>query len=191
MTHTCVALDTIYLVNVPCEETAYYYDGSDDTKTALAYICEARVIRSKTSTDMCHFPFEFQNTIFTSCSTKPVATFNPDGKPWCATNVGSTGVVVVNKWTLCQDEREIIYKESGAGYYCPMPFIYDRIYYDYCTRRNSEADEGFADFYWCPNPNMVDANNKYNQSYPIGRCTQYLFPPGTSQYNFKIRNLII
>jgi hypothetical protein len=48
--------------------------------------------------------------------------------------VSSNGLVVLGKWALCQDERTIIVDASGAGNFCPMPFLYNRQIYDTCTR---------------------------------------------------------
>ena len=39
--------------------------------------------------------------------------------------VDANGVVVTNKWAFCQDERTLIYDGSGAGTFCPMPFLYN------------------------------------------------------------------
>jgi hypothetical protein len=35
-----------------------------------------------------------------------------------------------------QDERTIIYNGSGAGKFCPMPFLYDRQFYDKWDQRH-------------------------------------------------------
>ncbi len=115
-----------------------------------------------------------------SCSYKPVAGFNPTGLPWCATEVSpSTGIVRPNKWILCEDEREIIYDGDGADHFCPMPFIFDRVYYDRCSRKNNDpTGTGFNPYYWCPDPREVDGANTYDHanSKPIGKCPEYLYP---------------
>lgn len=79
---------------------------------------------------------------------------------------------------MCEDEREIIYDGSGAGYKCPMPFLYNNIYFDYCTRKSSTSPFGFNDYYWCPDPRSVEADNLYTAGDPIGKCTSILVPEG-------------
>jgi len=176
---TCIALKNSKLANVPCASQTFYSDGQTNFNLpGLGYICEARPIHSHDGNKLCHFPFDYQQQTYTSCSNKPVAGFNPEGKPWCATEVTANGIVVAGKWTLCQDERTIIYKGSGAGYFCPMPFIYDRVYFDYCSRKNIVGPDGFSPFYWCPDPNHVGANNEYTAGNTIGECTEFLYPPG-------------
>jgi len=111
---------------------------------------------------------------------KPVASFNPDGHPWCPTQVDSELNVMAGKWILCEDERAIIYDGSGAGFQCPIPFIINRVHYDYCTKKKKDGGSGNEEFYWCPDPNYVLPDNVYNISSPIGKCTTFLFPPGNA-----------
>ena len=79
---------------------------------------------------------------------------------------------------MCEDEREIIYDGSGAGHKCPMPFLYDNIYFDYCTRKSNTSPFGFNDYYWCPDPRSVEADNLYTAGDPVGKCTSILVPEG-------------
>jgi hypothetical protein len=187
--YNCIALKNEKLVNVPCNGTSdftngtnYFTNGTDVTKPGLGYICEARVITSKTSQELCHFPFSYQQVTYDSCSNKPVASFNPEGKPWCAIQVSQDGIVMNTRWTLCQDERTIIYDGSGDGYFCPMPFIYDRVYYDYCAKKSHDGLARYENFYWCPDPRTNSTNDVYvYQGGYIGRCTEFLFPSGKSR----------
>ncbi len=80
--------------------------------------------------------------------------------PILSHQVTSTGVVVSGKWGLCQDERTIIYDGSGAGSFCPMPFLYNRQYFDTCTRKSSVQSTGFENYFWCPNPGLFFTTEK-------------------------------
>ena len=94
--------------------------------------------------------------------------------------MSSTGVVLTGKAALCQDERTIIYDGSGAGNFCPMPFLYNREYYDTCTRKSSSQPIGFENFYWCPNPKSVNLTqqNLFIANGSIGKCNNFLIPSG-------------
>jgi hypothetical protein len=94
--------------------------------------------------------------------------------------VSSTGTVVSGKWSLCQDERTIIYDGSGAGRFCPMPFLYNRQFYDTCTRKSSNLTVGFEPFFWCPNPDFVNMTqqNLFLPGGQIGMCNNFLIPAG-------------
>jgi hypothetical protein len=176
--YNCVALKNKNILNVPCDNSTYFTDGNNMSKPGLGYLCETRVITSKVTKELCHFPFTYQQVTFDSCSTKPVANFNPEGEPWCATKVSPDGNVMNYQWALCQDERTIIYDGSGDGYFCPMPFIYDRVYFDYCTRKSHDGASRYEKQFWCPDPRVVTANNVFNQGDDLGNCTEFLHPPG-------------
>ena len=94
--------------------------------------------------------------------------------------MSSTGVVLTGKAALCQDERTIIYDGSGAGNFCPMPFLYNREYYDTCTRKSSSQPVGFENFFWCPDPKSVNLTqqNLFIANGSIGKCNNFLIPPG-------------
>ena len=92
--------------------------------------------------------------------------------------VNEDSTVIAGKWVMCEDEREIIYDGSGAGHKCPMPFLYDNIYFDYCTRKSNTSPFGFNDYYWCPDPRSVEADNLYTAGDPVGKCTSILVPEG-------------
>ena len=178
----CVGLlgPGLKIANVPCDFRAKSLEIADPPEAELAYMCEARNLKSKSSNEACLFPFKFQGITYSSCSHVPIPDWNPLGNPWCATEVDENQNVIRNKWILCQDERTIIMDESGAGLYCPIPFLYDRIYYDTCTRTSHDGSPAFNEFYWCPDPrHLIGENgNEYNQSAPIGKCPDFLKPPG-------------
>lgn len=174
----CVALYKLELMNVPCGGQDYFFGPTvtDANEPTLGYLCEARVIKTLVSGETCVFPFVFDNVTYTSCSMVDIGQF--EGKPWCATQVDANKNVVFGKWSLCQDERKIIYDGDGAGYACPIPFILDRVMYDFCTRTKPDLSPGFADYFWCPDPNFVTAENEYSAPNPIGKCTDFLIPIG-------------
>lgn len=168
-------------MNVPCGDENYYFGNvvTGITEPTLGYVCEARVLKSANSSETCYFPFVYQGDTYTSCSMKIVYEFNPAGKPWCATAVDQNSVVLPGKWIICEDERQIIYDGSGAGFQCPMPFIFNRVHFDFCTKKKPDGSAGFADYYWCPDPNFVNDSNEYTANEPIGKCTEFLYPKGT------------
>ena len=90
--------------------------------------------------------------------------------------------VIPDKWILCEDERNVIYDGSGAGTFCPMPFVYDRVVYDACTRLSHDGSPGYSPFYWCPVAKYTTSNdeisNIFTESRPVGKCPQFLHPPG-------------
>ena len=63
---------------------------------------------------MCHFPFKYLNTTYSSCAHISIDDFNMNGEPWCATEVEADGITVKeHKWSLCQDERGLIVDGEG------------------------------------------------------------------------------
>ena len=64
---------------------------------------------------MCHFPFKYNGTVYTSCSHALIEGFNLRKEPWCATEVESDSITVKeHKWSLCQDERGLILDGEGS-----------------------------------------------------------------------------
>ena len=64
---------------------------------------------------MCHFPFQHNGIVYTSCSHVNIPGFNLKGEPWCATQVEPDGITVKDhKWSLCQDERSLILDGDGT-----------------------------------------------------------------------------
>ena len=73
----------------------------------------------------------------------------------------------------------------GAGSFCPIPFVFDRVYYDHCTRAKVDGTPNTVeDFYWCPSPEDVDKNNNnlFLANGKHGKCYDFLKPPGIFQY---------
>ena len=189
----CVAMHRLKFQNVPCNGSTFFTATEDSTSDPiLGYLCEAKPLKDKNNI-YCHLPFYYNGIRYTSCSLEPVPGFNPNGKPWCAIEVDSDQNAVPGKWIMCEDEREIIYDGDGAGYKCPMPFLYDRIYYDYCTRKSTTSPIGFNDFYWCPDPNHVGENNLYTAGDPVGKCTEILEPPynGCAELYDPVSNICV
>ncbi len=182
--HNCVAMVAYNkLANVPCDNADdFYTDGMDDTKPGLAYICEARTIYGKDEDKSCHFPFEYDGVKYTSCSRVPIPSFNPFGYPWCPTHVDDNGQALEDKMILCQDEGHIIYSWHGRGTHCPIPFIYDRVFHDKCTRKDPNDPYELSQYYWCPPvPDSVENGNVYIPGERQGFCQDYLHPPGKIQ----------
>ena len=177
----CVGLNGAKLVSYPCNDTTYFTDKVelDESKPALGYLCETKSLNTidepKTS---CTLPFKYQGKMYDSCSYEVIDGFNPDGSPWCATEVDEDGNAIPQKLKLCEDERRTILYGSGNGHMCPMPFLFDRVYYDHCTRKNNTLQSRYTTFYWCPDPRNVSENNVYSiPSGPIGACPEHLKPP--------------
>ena len=64
---------------------------------------------------MCHFPFKYNGSTYTSCSHDLIEGFNLRKEPWCATEVESDSITAKeHKWSLCQDERGIILDGEGS-----------------------------------------------------------------------------
>jgi len=80
---------------------------------------------------------------------------------------------------LCQDERTLIYDGIGAGKFCPLPFLYNRAYYDTCTRKSSSSSGNLESFFWCPDPSSVipAQQNLFIQGGGIGKCGDFIIPP--------------
>ena len=73
---------------------------------------------TKQGGEMCHFPFKYNGTTYTSCSYILIDNFNLQGEPWCATEIESDGITVKeHMWSLCQDERGLILDGEGSQTY--------------------------------------------------------------------------
>ena len=73
----------------------------------------------------------------------------------------------------------------GAGNFCPLPYVYNRVYYDHCTRARLEGTSTLLeDYYWCPSPFDVDRdnNNIFQPTGKAGKCYDFMKPPG--KYRF-------
>ena len=176
----CVGLKAARLFTYPCNDTTFFTDGTDLSKPALGYICEAKIIPTLDSSSVCVIPFKYQGITYDSCSFEIVAELNPDGmSPWCATEVDEHGNAVLAKMALCKDERSIMPYGSGSGHFCSLPFLFNGIYYDHCTRKDFTMQSKFAQYYWCPDPNNITASDEYEYfaDRPVGACPKFLHPP--------------
>ena len=76
----------------------------------------------------------------------------------------------------------MIFHFSGAGSFCPLPYIFNRAYYDTCTRAKVDGSLiAVEEFYWCPDPNdpgFKSNNNEFQPNGKYGKCHDFLKPPG-------------
>ena len=70
----------------------------------------------------------------------------------------------------------------GSGSFCPLPFTFDRVMYDTCTRAKVDGTPNEVEsFYWCPSPEGVEKekNNLFKQpDGKYGKCHEFMKPPG-------------
>ena len=177
----CVGFKAAELYTYPCNDSSYFldmktWDGTDVTKPGLGYICEAKNIPTLDSSSVCVIPFKYQGVTYDSCSFEVIAVLNPDGsKPWCATEVDENGNAVTK--ALCKDERSIMPYGSGNGLFCNLPFIFDRVYYDHCTKKDFSMQTKYAKYYWCPDPTNITETEEYFSGWHVGVCPEFLHPP--------------
>ena len=87
-----------------------------------------------------------------------------------------------NKCRMCF-YKHTIQCMPGSGSFCPLPFTFDRVMYDTCTRAKVDGTPNKVEsFYWCPSPEYVDKdkNNLFepgNSPY-YGKCHKFMKPPG-------------
>ena len=71
----------------------------------------------------------------------------------------------------------------GSGSFCPLPFTFDQVMYDTCTRAKVDGTPNKVEnFFWCPSPEYVDKdkNNLFepgNNPY-YGKCHEFMKPAG-------------
>ena len=86
-----------------------------------------------------------------------------------------------NQCNMCY-ENISIQTMLGSGSFCPLPFTFDRVMYDTCTRAKVDGTPNKVEsFYWCPSPEDVDKdkNNLFKQpDGQYGKCHEYMKPPG-------------
>ena len=170
-----------FLVTYPCNDISHFNNGNEDvSKPGLAYICEAKTIKTIGATvEACHFPFIYKGKVYDSCAFDFIEGLNPNGEPWCALEVNENQEVVNARWGLCQDERHVIVTGPGNGNFCPIPFIFDRVYYDRCTRIDHTKTKRYGGFFWCPDPSFVSQTafgSVYVDGRPVGTCPEILHP---------------
>ena len=178
--YECVGFMNQKLLSYPCNDSTFFTNKyeKDQNKPALGYLCETKSLEFENRLDTtCIVPFKYQGKLYDSCSYEKVEGLNPDGSPWCASEVDEQGNAIPQKLKLCEDERRTILYGKGNGYSCPMPFVFDRVYYDHCTRKNNTLQSRYSQFYWCPDPRDVIGNNEYVVDGGIGACPEFLKPP--------------
>ena len=188
----CVALLNGSLANYNCTDVFNSGTDIDDANVteALAYICEARPLHDVDLSEMCYFPFKYNDVLYSSCSHDPVDEIDTEGRPWCATEVDNRGNAITSSLTVCQDERHLIEEGSGVGSYCPLPFLHDRIYFDHCTRKGNNDSRLVMEYFWCPDPtSLPPGSNEYTPDGPYGICNEHLQSPGTSLNSYNSKSL--
>ena len=129
--------------------------------------------------EACQFPFIYKGKVYDSCAFDFIEGLNPNGEPWCALEVNENQEVVNTRWGLCQDERHVIVTGPGNGNFCPIPFIFDRVYYDRCTRIDHTKEKRYGGFFWCPDPSYMNQTvfgSVYVDGEPVGTCPEILHP---------------
>ena len=172
----CITVDLNGDLNV---EHCSDYNGIGST--ILGYICEAKVQTTMSGSEadkVCHFPFkeDATSTWKTSCVFD-----DPRGKSICATEVDANGIMVVDKWGVCLDEREIAYTSSGLSKDCQFPYLYERVWYDSCKLKPEEE-------IWCPT--SINPTRQFDVALDEkGFCTEYMRPSMSScDQNYKLVN---
>ena len=94
------------------------------------------------------------------------------------------GYMYYNKCYMCY--KHTIQCMPGSGSFCPLPFTFDRVMYDTCTRAKVDGTPNKVEsFYWCPSPEYVDKdkNNLFPGHYAgyYGKCHEFMRPPGKEE----------
>ena len=172
----CVGYRQLQLVTYPCSDPTYFTnkEEKDTNKPALGYICEAKLLETPGS-QSCSIPFKHEGITYDSCSFKDIDT--PTISPWCPTETDENGNAISPTISPCLDERSTILDGNGSGHVCPMPFLFDRVYHDYCSRKDFNQTKRYAEFFWCPDPRKISGdNNLYEPKKPVGQCPKFLHP---------------
>ncbi|KAJ8017198.1 hypothetical protein DPEC_G00015320 [Dallia pectoralis] len=97
----------------------------------------------------CHFPFLFQGTQYSHCTTAG----RTDDLPWCATTADYSRD---QKYGFCPSELLYTFDGNSNGQPCVFPFVFDGVTYNGCTT------EGRSDGYrWCSTTDDYDQDKKY------------------------------
>ncbi len=152
----CIMMDKDGKIVAEKCDTEYGYTNP------LGYACEARIITTHTDDKkVCNLPFKVDGSdlLYHSCIYNETERFS-----WCPTKLDE------NKFGLdkehCPDEREIAYKGPGSGKMCIFPFLYDRVWYETCTKESQDE-------IWCPTkitPSLMFDENVDE----YGFCTKHL-----------------
>ncbi|TRY85480.1 hypothetical protein DNTS_015643 [Danionella cerebrum] len=99
--------------------------------------------------DLCHFPFLFEGTSYSTCTTEG----RSDNLPWCATTANYDQD---KKYGFCPSENLFTFGGNSNEDPCVFPFVYEGVKYDSCTT------EGRSDGYrWCATTANYDKDKKY------------------------------
>nr|BAB39390.1 matrix metalloproteinase 9 [Cyprinus carpio] len=98
---------------------------------------------------MCHFPFLFEGTSYSSCTTDG----RTDGIPWCATTADYDKDKIFG---FCPSELLFTFDGNSNEAPCVFPFVFLGVKYDSCTT------DGRTDGYrWCATTANFDTDKKY------------------------------
>uniref|UniRef100_A0A671N8P4 Matrix metalloproteinase-9 n=1 Tax=Sinocyclocheilus anshuiensis TaxID=1608454 RepID=A0A671N8P4_9TELE len=98
---------------------------------------------------MCHFPFLFEGTSYSTCTTEG----RTDGLPWCATTADYDKD---KKFGFCPSELLFTFDGNSNEAPCVFPFVFLGVKYDTCTR------DGRTDGYrWCATTANFDTDKQY------------------------------
>ena len=100
------------------------------------------------------------------------------------------GYMYYNKCYMCY--KHTLQCMPGSGSFCPLPFTFDRVIYDTCTRAKVDGTPNKVEsFYWCPSPEGVekDKNNLFKPNGQYGKCHKFMRPPGKEKENLYSENI--
>nr|ADU34085.1 matrix metalloproteinase 9 [Ctenopharyngodon idella] len=98
---------------------------------------------------LCHFPFLFEGTSYSSCTTEG----REDGLPWCATTADYDKD---KKYGFCPSELLFTFDGNSNEAPCVFPFVFQGVKYNSCTT------DGRSDGYrWCATTANFDTDKKY------------------------------
>uniref|UniRef100_A0A673IKC6 Matrix metalloproteinase-9 n=1 Tax=Sinocyclocheilus rhinocerous TaxID=307959 RepID=A0A673IKC6_9TELE len=98
---------------------------------------------------MCHFPFLFEGTSYSTCTTEG----RTDGLPWCATTADYDKD---KKFGFCPSELLFTFDGNSNEAPCVFPFVFLGVKYDTCTI------DGRTDGYrWCATTANFDTDKQY------------------------------
>lgn len=98
---------------------------------------------------MCHFPFLFEGTSYTSCTTEG----RTDGLPWCATTADYDKD---KKFGFCPSELLFTFDGNSNEAPCVFPFVFQGVKYDSCT--TDGRNDGYR---WCATTANFDTDTMY------------------------------
>ncbi|XP_016851303.1 epididymal sperm-binding protein 1 isoform X2 [Anolis carolinensis] len=119
--------------------------GSYDKNSQWNYCTEV----DRNSHGPCVFPFIYNGTIYSSCTTAGSST----GKLWCSL---TSNYDENPKWTYCTPSE---YEGTSHGQPCFFPFIYKGRTFFTCTNENEHEENGR---FWCATSGSYDKEKKWS-----------------------------